>query len=287
MTAMNDRVCLVTGATSGIGRATAIELARLGAQVILVGLGQDEGERALTEVRAANAAASHWLRVIDLSSMENVRTLVDEVSARHQALDVLVNNAGIYPRRLQITEDGHETCFAINYLAAFSLTLGLLPVLRSSVGARIINLSSLVHRVGRIDLDDLSMQSGYMNFWAYARSKLALLLFAREFACRVPAEEIACNCVHPGITSTNIGTGGPVGRMMWLGRPVMRGPKRAADTIVYLASSPDVAGLTGAYVVGRKVRQPGARARDPELARRLWETSLQLVGLEEDPLARA
>jgi NAD(P)-dependent dehydrogenase (short-subunit alcohol dehydrogenase family) len=279
-TAMDGRVCLVTGATSGIGRATAIELARLGAEVILVGLGNDQGESALAEVRAANAAARPWLRVIDLSSMPNVRALVDEVRQRHQALHVLVNNAGIYPLRRQITEEGNELCFATNYLAAFSLTMGLLPVLGSSPGARVINVSSFVHRVGRIDFDDLFHESGYMNFRAYARSKLALVLFAREFACRVPAAEITCNCVHPGVTSTNIGTPGPVGTMMRLGRPVMRSPKRAADTIVYLASSADVEQLTGAYVVDRKICQPGARARDEELARRLWEKSLELTGHE-------
>ena len=270
---------MVTGATSGIGKATAAALARLGAQVVLVGRDRGRGEAAAAELLAA-AGASPRLEIADLASMEQVRALAVRLGTLGR-IDVLVNNAGLMAGQRRVTADGFDEVFAVNHLAPFLLTSLLLSKLTADPPARVITVTSDAHAAARLDLDDPQLKHGWESWRAYANSKLANILFTREFARRLKGTGVTANCAHPGMVRTRFGREArlPMRAGVMLARPFMLSPQRGADTIIYLATSPEVAGETGGYYVKRQRREPSQAARDDATARRLWQLSEEMTGL--------
>ena len=278
---MNDRVCLITGATSGIGKETALALARLGALVLLVARDPGRGQDALTDVRAASPSRVGELFVADLSSLASIRQLADSVRARHPILHVLINNAGGIWDRREVTVDGFERTFATNHLAYFLLTNLLLPTLRAGAPARIVNVSSDAHFGTTLDFDDLQGERRYRGWVAYKRSKLANLLFTSALAERLAGSGVTVNALHPGVVNTGIARRGslPFRLGFRIGAPFMLTAARGAETIVYLASSPEVDPVSGAYFHKCRAKAPSPAARDAEARQRLWDVSADLTGI--------
>jgi NAD(P)-dependent dehydrogenase (short-subunit alcohol dehydrogenase family) len=278
--------CVVTGATSGLGRATALGLAALGADVLLIGRDRERGERALAEAQAAGGGRRSALLLYDLSFQSQVRELADELHARFDRLDVLVNNAGVDVGRREVTGDGLELTFAVNHLAPFLLTGLMMDRLKAAGAARVITLSSGAHYQGKIDFDDLQGERRFNGQRAYNQSKLANVLFSVELARRLDAQEVTANCVDPGwVKGTNLGRTASVGLQlmalaMW---PAMVTPEKGADTIIWAATAPDLSGQSGKYFKKRRARDPSRRGRDPVLARRLWEESERLTHFRFEP----
>jgi NAD(P)-dependent dehydrogenase (short-subunit alcohol dehydrogenase family) len=282
---MSGEVCVVTGATSGIGQATAAALAGQGAQVVLVGRDRGRAEKAAAEVAAAGGPAPQ-LEIADLASMGQVRALADRLGALER-IDVLVNNAGLMAGQRRVTADGYDEVFAVNHLAPFLLTNLLLSQLTAAGPARVITVTSGAHAAARLDLDDLQLEHEWEGWRAYADSKLANILFTRELARRLAGSAVTANCAHPGLVRTRFGreVRGPMRVSVTLARPFMLSPQRGATTIVYLATSPEVAGATGGYYVKSRPREPSPAARDDAAARRLWQLSEELTGLTPAPPA--
>lgn len=280
---LTGRVCLVTGASNGIGLETAAALAGMGASVILHARDPRRGEAAVAEVRRRYPAADVSLALADLASLAEVRGLAAGIRSRHDRLHVLVNNAGAYNTTRSTTRDGFETTFAVNHLAHFLLTRELLPLLRASVPARIINVSSNAHRIGRLNLDEPYAPRRYGGMRAYGTSKLANILFTYELARRLDGTGVTANAVHPGSVATGFAqNNGPFMRGAFhvfhvVGRPFFLTPAQGADTVVYLASSPDLDTVSGTYWVKRRATRSSAASYDEEAARRLWELSERLV----------
>ncbi|HEX9034598.1 MAG TPA: SDR family oxidoreductase [Streptosporangiaceae bacterium] len=278
--AMAGRVCVVTGASSGIGKATATALASLGATVVLVCRDHGRGAAAMAEIGAAATGAEPSLELADLASMRQVRDLATRLGTLPR-LDVLVNNAGLRVGRRQLTADGLEHTLAVNHLAPFLLTNLLRPALEASAPARVVTVASVAHRIATLHLDDLQLERRYAAMLAYSNSKLANVLFTRELARRLEGTGVTANCAHPGMVATNFLQS--ENRLLQLGmtagRHLVRSPQSGARTIVYLASSPDVASQTGGYYVSRRRRRPSRTARDDHTAGRLWDISTQLTGL--------
>jgi NAD(P)-dependent dehydrogenase (short-subunit alcohol dehydrogenase family) len=277
---MSGKVCVVTGANSGIGKATSLVLAQFGAEIVLVCRDKARGEAALAEVRAVATAGAARLEIADLSSLQEVRELAARLAHLDQ-LDVLINNAGLVLGDRRITADGFEYTFALNHLAPFLLTNLLREKLAASAPARVITVSSAAHRAARLDLADLQLAEHFNGWRAYSNSKLANILFTTELARRLTGTGVTANCLHPGTVNTGFGRDGSrVLRFgLDLGRRFLRTPGQGADTVVYLASSPGVEGATGGYYVRRKLRAPSRAAQDQATARRLWEISAELAGL--------
>jgi NAD(P)-dependent dehydrogenase (short-subunit alcohol dehydrogenase family) len=276
---MDGKVCVVTGATSGIGKATAAALASQGAQVVLVG--RDRGRSEATAAELARVAAPPpRVEIADLSSMAQVRALADRLGAMDR-IDVLVNNAGFVAGQRRVTEDGFEEACAVNHLAPFLLTNLLLGKLTASAPARVITVASDAHTAARLDLDDLQLERGWDSWRSYSNSKLANILFTRELARRLGGTGVTANCAHPGVVRTGFGrSGSPLLRMgLTIARPFLLSPEQGASTVVYLATSPGVAGATGGYYVKSRLREPSRAAQDDATALRLWELSEELTGL--------
>jgi NAD(P)-dependent dehydrogenase (short-subunit alcohol dehydrogenase family) len=276
---MKGTVCVVTGATSGIGKATATALARLGATVVMVGRDRGRTEAAAAQV-AAMSASPPRAEIADLASLEQVRGLAGRLAGLER-IDVLVNNAGLVLGERRVTPDGLEHVFALNHLAPFLLTSLLLPKLTASAPARVVTVTSDAHSAARLDLGDPNLEHGWDSWRSYANSKLANILFTRELARRLDGTGVTATCAHPGVVRTGFGRESrPLLRLgITIARPFMASPGRGADTIVYLASSPDVAGQTGGYYVKRQRREPSAAARDDTAARELWALSERMTGL--------
>src|SRR6516165_8072274 len=276
---MNGKVCVVTGATSGIGKAVATALAKMGSQVVLVARDHGRAEATAAEI-GANAAVPPKVEIADLASMEQVRALAGRL-ATLERIDVLINNAGLVLDERRITPEGFEHVFALNHLAPFLLTNLLLPKLTASAPARVVTVTSDAHSAARLDLSDPNLERGWDSWRSYANSKLANILFTRELARRLDGTGVTANCAHPGVVRTGFGSEAkPLLRLgITIGRPFFLSPERGADTIVYLASSPAVADQTGGYYVKRQRREPSAAARDDAAARKLWEISEKMTGL--------
>ena len=279
MRGMKGKVCVVTGATSGIGKATAAALARLGATVVLVGRDRSRTEAAAAEISSVSASPPRT-EIADLASLQQVRELAGRLAGLER-IDVLVNNAGLVLGERRTTLDGFEHVFALNHLAPFLLTSLLLPKLTASAPARVVTVTSDAHSAARLDLSDPNLEHGWDSWRSYANSKLANILFTRELARRLDGTGVTANCAHPGVVRTGFGREArPLLRLgVTIARPFMASPERGADTIVYLASSPDVADKTGGYYVKRQRREPSAAARDDAAARKLWEISEKMTGL--------
>jgi NAD(P)-dependent dehydrogenase (short-subunit alcohol dehydrogenase family) len=277
--AMDGKICLITGATSGIGKATAMGLANMGASVVMVGRDRGRGEATMAEINEDIPNASVDLMLADLSSQEEVRWLADEFKEAYPRLDVLINNAGVIRSKRVTTADGIEMTFAVNHLAHFLLTDLLLDVLKASAPSRIVNVSSGEQRNGTIDFDDLQGEKGYKGARAYSQSKLATVLFTYELARRLERTRVTANCLHPGVVGTNLGSGvsGIFGFTVRALTPLMKSPEKGAETSVYLASSPEVEGLSGRYFVKKAEARSSEVSHDKRLARRLWEVSAELT----------
>lgn len=282
---MHGKSVLVTGGTGGIGLATATGLAGLGARVGVVGRSAARGAVAADAVRRKVPSAQVDVFEADMSSQAQVRRLAAEVEKTYPRLDVLVNNVGGYWAHRHVTADGLEHTFALNHLAPFLLTHELRDLLVASAPARVVTVSSGAEAMGRIDFDDLQGERSYNGQRAYSQSKLANVLFTYELARRLEGTGVTATVLHPGVVRTAFGRedAGRFMRLMFpLVTPFMKRPEQGAATSIYLASSPAVAGVTGAYFANRRVKQSSKSSYDLDLARRLWEVSADLVGVEPD-----
>ena len=279
---MNGKVVLITGGTSGIGKASAVALASMGAEVVVIGRNEERGERAAEEIRRESGNEKVSLMLADLSVQADVRRLAEEFKERHGRLDVLVNNAGLVQSQRTETPDGIETQLAINHLTPFLLTNLLLDLLRASAPSRIVTVSSDAHRWAKLDLDDLQSRKRYRGMQVYGTTKLANILFTRELAERLEGTGVTANAMHPGGVNTNFGNNqrGPMSLLFRAFKPFMRTPEQGADTLIYLASSLEVEGMTGKYLADRKVKVASDAAYDETLQKKLWEASEKLTGLK-------
>ncbi|MDW5562300.1 MAG: SDR family NAD(P)-dependent oxidoreductase [Methanomassiliicoccus sp.] len=281
---MKGRTVAVTGATSGIGRATAEALSRMGASLILSGR-SEKRLSAIGEDIGRETGSVPILLPADLSCMDEVRRLAAEIRRNASRLNVLINNAGTIVGDRRQTTDGHEYTFALDHLAPFLLTNLLLDLLISSAPSRIVTVSSSAHHFGRIHFDDIGMEHGYTPFMAYAQAKLANVLFTYELARRLGGTGVTANCLDPGPVRTRFGN--EATGLLRIGlvviRPFELSPSRGARTSIFLASSPEVADVTGRYFVRRRPRRSSSSSYDREVARRLWAISADLAGLDGRP----
>ena len=276
------KLCMITGASTGIGKVTARKVAQAGFDVVLVCRDRERGEAAVADVRHHAPEAAVELMLADLSSQAAIRELAREFRARHASLDVLINNAGGMLMERRTTVDGLEATFATNHLGYFLLTNLLLPALEASPNARVVNVASDAHRSGSLDFDDLNHEKRYRGFRAYCASKLANVLFTYELARRLDGRGVTVNCLHPGVVGSNFGQGEGNGWMrvaIKIAKPFMISVEDGARTSVYLATSPEVEGVSGKYFTRCKPVSSSRKSQDAELARRLWEVSEKLTGL--------
>ena len=285
MSALDGRVAIVTGANSGIGKETAADLAAMGAHVIVAARNPAKAAAAVEEIARRTPAVTMEHMPLDLASFASVRAFADAFNSRFDRLDVLVNNAGLTLRKRTVTEDGHETQFQVNHLSHFLLTARLHDRLTAAPAARVVNVSSTGHTFARdgLDFDDLDWERRkYRGFLVYCATKLANVLFTRELARRENGTKITANAVHPGWVGSNFGREGDMGPLIELamlaGRPFAISSAAGARTSVYLASSPDVDGITGQYFYKCQVVAPSRAALDDAAAARLWDVSAELTG---------
>jgi NAD(P)-dependent dehydrogenase (short-subunit alcohol dehydrogenase family) len=284
---MRGKICIVTGSTSGIGKATAGRLARAGATVVVVGRSPAKLEAAVAELRPDAGAGSLETLTTDLASLDAVRRLADDFRRRHDRLDVLVNNAFDFVPTREETVDGHERIFATNYLAPFLLTNLLLPLLKASAPARIVNVAAPQYGA-RIAFDDLQGARSFNPHRQNLQAKLALVMFTYELARRLDGSGVTVNCLTPGLVNTRAGSGGYpgfTGVVYRLLKPVMKNAEQGSETPFHLAASPEVEGVSGRYFANRKERRSSTASYDEAAAKRLWDVSEQLTGLEERRLA--
>jgi len=275
------RTCVVTGGTSGIGREIAAALAARGATLVIVCRDPERGEAARTAIARATGNEAVSLAFADLGVQADVRRVAADLLARCPAIHVLVNNAGVVNLRRTLTPDGLEQTFAVNHLAYYLLTRLLLPRLRASAPARIVNVASEAHRFGPLDLDDLQNARRYRPMRVYGQSKLCNVLFTAELARRLDGTGVTVTCCHPGAVATRLGqNNGRVATVMTrLLAPFFRTPAQGADTAIWLATAPELDGVSGRYFARRRPKRPSPAALDEALQGRLWEVSARLTGL--------
>jgi NAD(P)-dependent dehydrogenase (short-subunit alcohol dehydrogenase family) len=278
---MNGKVCLITGGTSGVGLETARGLAQVGATVVIVGRNADKSARTTERLRAETRNQSINFMLADLSSQAQIRALASEFKRRYDRLDVLVNNAGALFMSRTLSVDGIEMTFALNHLSYFLLTNLLLDLLKASAPSRIVNVASDAHDGATLDFDNLQGSVGPFGMRAYGQSKLANILFTYELARRLEGTGVTANALHPGVVASGFGANNG-----WLARLGMNvthlfaiSPAEGAQTSIYLASSPEVEGVTGKYFVKKQAVSSSKASYDVAAARRLWEISEQLTGL--------
>jgi NAD(P)-dependent dehydrogenase (short-subunit alcohol dehydrogenase family) len=275
------KTVVVTGATSGIGRATAVGLAKLDSRLILVGRDAGRAEETVAAIRKATGRKDVEVVRGDFARLAEVRRVAGELLARTEAIHVLVNNAGVTMMKRTTTPDGFETTFAVNHLAYFLLTGLLLPrLVAAAPGARIVNVASDAHRWGALDLDDLQNEREYKPMKVYGQSKTANILFTRELARRLEGSGVTANALHPGAVATRLGRGsGPLYDLLQRAISVfMKSPEQGAETSIHLASAPELAGVNGRYFADKREKEPRPHASDEAIGRRLWLTSEALTG---------
>jgi len=283
---MNGKTVLITGGTGGIGRAAAVALASQGARVGITGRDRARAEQAASAITDESGNPAVDVFVADMSSQAEVRGLACEVLAAYPQLHVLVNNVGGFWAHRHLTPDGLEHTFALNHLAPFLLTNLLLERLTISAPARVVTMSSGAHSMGRIDFDDLMGEQDYSGQRAYNQSKLANVMFTYELARRLEGTGVTATALHPGMTNTSFSSEDPHRKMaplVFLFRPFMKSPTKGADTAVYLASSPEVEGVTGQYYANRKTRESEETSYNTATAAQLWRVSADLVGMNTGP----
>lgn len=277
---LKGKICIVTGSNSGIGKVTALEIAKMGATVIMVSRDRNKGEKALEEVRNLSGNKDVELMLCDFASQKSIRKFAEEFKSKYQKLHILVNNAGLILTEKTITEDGIESTFAINHIGYFLLTELLLDVIRESTPARIVNVSSDAHKTGHIDFDDINFErKKYSSIGAYCNSKLANILFTRELAKRLKGTKITVNCLHPGVISSNFGsnTSGILGFLVKIAKPFFTTVEKGAETQIYLATSPQVDDVTGEYFSKKKVAYTTSEANNEGIAKKLWDVSNEMI----------
>jgi NAD(P)-dependent dehydrogenase (short-subunit alcohol dehydrogenase family) len=279
---MKGKTVLVTGATQGIGKVTALELAKLGASVAITARDRARGEAVAEEIKD-KAGAAVELHLCDFASQADIRRFADEFTKKHPKLDVLVNNAGAINMERRLTRDGLEMTFAVNHLGYFLLTHLLLPSLEAAAPSRIVNVASDAHSRSHIDFDDLQGERHFAGFRAYGQSKLANILYTYELARRLEGKGVTANCLHPGVVATGFGRNDK----SWLSfaiklvAPFFLTPEEGAKTSIYLASSPEVANVSGKYFAKSKEKKSNRESYDRDVGRRLWELSEKLTGLDK------
>ena len=280
---LSGKVILITGATDGIGRVTAEALAKKGARVVLVGRNPEKTRSVVSEIKNNTHNEQVDYMLADLSNQAEVRALAQAFKDRYDRLDVLINNAGALFMSRQTSADGYEMTFALNHLAYFLLTNLLLDLLIKSAPARIVNVSSAAHVASKLNFEDLQNEHGFTGWRAYAQSKLANLYFTYELARRLEGTGVTVNALHPGFVASNFGkSNGSIFRPLFsLFQIGAISPEKGAETEIYLAASPDVAGVTGKYFSNKKQVSSSSVSYDQEAAQRLWDASLALTGLSE------
>ena len=278
---MKDKICLVTGATDGIGKVTAMSLARMGATVVGVGRNAQKTAAVTEEIKQATGNQAIEFLVADLSQVRQVRQAAAEFKRRYHRLDVLVNNAGGYFARRQETAEGREMTWALNHLNYFVLTNELLDILKASAPSRIVNVSSDAHQGSSLDLNDVEFKQGYGQGWKpYSHSKLANVMFTYELARRLQGVNVTANALHPGFVATKFGhNNGSLASVLMksIQKLVALTPEKGAQTSIYLATSPEVEGITGKYFSNRKVAASTKASYDTAAAARLWDLSLDMI----------
>ncbi len=287
MADMTGKVVLITGATNGIGKMAALEIAKIGATVVIVGRNPEKTEQVLAELKQQSGNEQIDMLLADLSVMEQVRSVTAAFKAKYDRLDVLLNNAGAFFSDRRESADGFELTFALNHLNYFLLTNLLLDMLKASSPARIVNVSSEAHQgVREINWDNLDGKQSYgmAGFQAYGLSKLANILFTRELARRLDGTGVTANSLHPGTVATGFGQNNNnllIKVLLTLFKPFLKSPEQGAETLIYLSTAATVDGVTGKYFASRAEAATSALAQDDEAARRLWDISAQMVGLSE------
>lgn len=279
---MHGKVVVISGGTSGIGEVAAERLAGLGARLVLVARDRTRGEATLARLRARGPGVAHVAHYADLSLIADTKRVAAEIAAAEPRIDVLINNAGAMFGRRQVTADGLELTFATNHMSYFLLTHGLRERLLASAPARVVNTSSAAHRRADLDFDDLQSTRGYRGFMAYSRSKLCNILYTRELARRSAGTGVTANCLHPGFVATRFGdaSGGLFSYVVRASKRVFAiSSEKGAETLVYLASSPEVATISGGYFYQCQLATPTRAAQDDAVARRLWAETARLAGL--------
>jgi NAD(P)-dependent dehydrogenase (short-subunit alcohol dehydrogenase family) len=278
---MRGKTCLITGATSGIGRVTARELARRGATLLIVSRDRARGEAALAELPAAEGKAHAELLIADLASQSSILALGRDIRQRVDRLHVLINNAGVICLTRRLTEDGIEKTLAINHLAPFLLTHLLRDLLIAGAPSRIVTVASEAHRLGRIDFDDLQGARRFHGFRAYAQSKLANILFTYELSRRLNGKEVAANCLHPGAVDTNLWreSQGLLRLVLRAARPLFLTAEQGAAGLIEVASSAALEGVSGRYFAKGREKRSSAASYDTAASRRLWEVSASLTSV--------
>jgi NAD(P)-dependent dehydrogenase (short-subunit alcohol dehydrogenase family) len=279
---MRGKVALVTGANSGMGLATTVELARKGAKVIMVCRNRQRGEEALAAAKQKSHSEAIELMLCDLASLESIRSFAEEFTQKYPILDVLINNAGVVTIKRQLTKDGFEMDLGVNHLGHFLLTNLLLEPLKAAEQGRIVVVASGAYKIGSLHYEDSTLTRRFNPAKAYARSKLANILFTKELAARLHGTKVTVNCVHPGAVGTNIG----VNRETGFGKSILKllsyfflTSEQGADTAIYLATEPKLQEVTGQYYYRRKIKQLSPRAQNKQEAQRLWQWSQEQVGL--------
>lgn len=274
---MKNRVCIVTGGNTGIGKATVAGLASRGATVVIACRDVDKGNAAREEVAAKTGSKDLHVMRLDLASLASVRAFAAAFAAKFTRLDVLVANAGVMTGKRELTADGLEMNFGVNHVGHFLLTELLLPLLKASAPSRIVVVSSNMHPSGKLDFDDLAMEKRWSG--SYPRSKLANLLFVRALAKRLEGTGVVVNGLHPGVIATELARDYPA-PIRLMAKWFFKSPEQGARTSLYLATAPEAAGISGRYFADSKEKKPGAAALDDALAERLWTETERLVARE-------
>lgn len=278
----NQKLILVTGGTSGIGREIVKGLASAGAHIVFMARELNNGETVKKEIIKETGNSNIDYLICDLASFSSIRECTEEFKKRYQRLDVLINNAGVLPQERLESKDGIELNFAVNYLAPFLLTNLLLPLLKQSVPSRIINVSSSMHTEGEINFDDLESKIDFNKYTAYSESKLALILFTKKLAKDLRGSGVTVNALHPGVVGTemtmqNVRKMNPITAFIY--KRTLITPTQGAKTSVYLATSPNIANVSGEYFINKKIAHASPIASDMPVANKLWDVSAKLVGL--------
>ena len=275
---MQGKTVVITGATSGIGQIAAEKLAAMGARLVVVARDKTRGETALARLRSISPGVNHAIHYADLSRLAEMKRVAAEIAAAEPRIDVLINNAGALFSTRQVTSDGMERTFATNHLSYFVLTHGLRERLRASKPARVVNVASDAHKGEKLDFNDLQSAANYRGLHVYGRSKLCNILFTRELARRWEGTGVTANSLHPGFVSTRFGdeSGGLLSFVVRAAKMFAITPEKGAETIIYLASSPEVANANGLYYYKCRPATPTKEAQDNDSARRLWQESEKL-----------
>jgi NAD(P)-dependent dehydrogenase (short-subunit alcohol dehydrogenase family) len=273
---MTGKICVVTGATAGLGKETALALAKMGATVVLVARDAAKASRTADEIEKAAPKAKVDVVLADFASLDSVRAAAREIGARYRAVNVLVNNAGVAKKQRTLSADGYELTFAVNHLAPFLLTRELMPLLLAGAPSRIVTVASAAEAHGPIDFDDLQSEKNYRGFRVYGKTKLMNVLFTYEMAHRLADTGVTVNCLHPGAVATDMLRQLP----RWLFAlisPFLLTPEEGAKTQVFLASSPAVDGVSGKYFVKQRPVRSSRRSYDVETQKRLWDVTEGLL----------